>query len=41
MEISLDGKYLLVACGIPDYHILLIDIEKKMVIEGKKSKIPI
>ena len=31
MELSLDGKYLAVACGIPEKKILIIDVEKRKI----------
>ena len=37
MELSLDGKYLAVACGIPENKIIIIDVEKKKIEEGKEN----
>ena len=37
MELSLDGKYLAIACGIPENKIIIVDVEKRRVEEGKNS----
>lgn len=37
MEISLDGKYLAVACGSPSLRLFIVDIESHSVIGGARG----
>jgi hypothetical protein len=34
MELSLDGKYLAIACGAPTFKVLIVDVEEKHIIIG-------
>jgi hypothetical protein len=37
IELSLDGKYLAVACGSPWFRVIFINVEEKRVIGGSQS----
>ena len=39
IALSLDCKYLLVCCGLPENEILVIDVEGKRVLQGEKSRV--
>lgn len=41
MELSIDCKYLLVSCGLPDNKIVIVDIENRTVLNGAHSTIPL
>ena len=37
IELSLDGKYLAVACGSPSFRVIIVDVESRVVIGGSQS----
>ena len=37
MEFSLDGKYLAIACGSPQFRIIIVSIDERRVIGGSRS----
>ena len=37
MELSLDGKYLAIACGSPQYRVIFVNVEEKRVMGGSQS----
>jgi len=37
VEVSLDGKYLAVLCGIPTPRIIIVDIEERKILNGSQS----
>lgn len=37
LELSLDGRYLAVACGSPTFRILVVDVEERAVVGGSQS----
>lgn len=41
MELSLDGKYLAVACGAPTFKVLIVDVDEKHVVSGGEANIDI
>lgn len=41
IELSLDGKFLAVVCGIPEKKIIFVDVEKRQVLKGMKNYLPL
>lgn len=37
MELSLDGKYLAIACGSPQFRVIFINVEERRVMGGSQS----
>lgn len=37
VELSLDGKYLAVACGSPTFKVLIINVEERTVLPGSQN----
>lgn len=37
MELSLDGKYLVIACGSPQYRAIFLNVEERRVMGGSQS----
>ena len=41
MALSLDIRYLLICCGVPEKSIMIYDIEKKRVLKGQECTVKI
>ena len=39
IELSLDGKFLAIACGSPDYRIIIVSVDERKVLRGSHSYI--
>lgn len=39
IALSLDCRYLLVSCGLPEQHIMVVDVENRRALRGEESMV--
>lgn len=39
IELSLDGKYLAIACGSPTFKVLIVNVEERTILTGSQNYI--